>query len=211
MIHKLLLLGVCVGLSAAVGCGSNRPAPAGTAGAAGTFGNAAGVTGGTAAGTISTGVAGNAAGAGAGTTGGTAGTTGTAGTMATDAGMMPRVTCNATMTSVGMCGTTACPAISPMAPMCTINCCTTTNQCGTLRAVMAGGGGGGMTQCMVPAQPDPRCPDGMRNGTVRKGCCVNNQCGTISPTSMSCRVGGGGGMAPRACDANAADAGGTGG
>ena len=117
-------------------------------------------------------------------------------------GMM--ATCDTTVTSVTMCGTTMCPAVSPMARQCTVNCCMG-NTCGTSRAVM---GQMQPAQCNVPPPPpvaDPRCPKETVNGAMLDGCCdAMNHCGLITTSmrsmTMRCtlredvRVGGGGMM-----------------
>ncbi|HEX2675203.1 MAG TPA: hypothetical protein VHM19_01150 [Polyangiales bacterium] len=192
-------------LLAAIGCGSHddKNTDGGAAGAAGFVSGTSGTTGGGGvSGSTGTGIAGNGvSGNGGGGTGG-------------NNPFMPN--CDTSVTSVTTCGTATCADQQGSQFTCRINCCVSTNECGTRVASMDSTMS---TDCMAGPKPDTRCEDiviqggggGGGGGMTRTyvGCCTaDNQCGGISTRRNICASRTdlmmffqSGVPAPRACDA----------
>ena len=155
----------------ALGCGDDDEGGGDDAGMAGRGSSGRGGAG-----------SGGRSGSGGGGTGGTSGRGGTGGT--------PAAMCDTTVMSQTSCGGTMCPTLSPFAGMmCTVSCCTASNQCGTRMAPA----GGTPTMCTPSATPDPNCPGymGMVMGMAINlpGCCHSSgRCGAISSLSSQCIV-----------------------
>ena len=205
----------------AVGCGSHNSSGAdGGVGGTSAYNGHAGYGGTTgAAGNTGVGAAGNAGAAG----GGAGGAGGIGGFQAN---------CDATALAAAptACGTQTCAAASQFATYtCRINCCASTNVCGTRTASMDPTMS---TQCAPAAVPDTRCANIMlvRNGgmggaggaggnaggrtRMLTGCCTpNNECGGIVQRTNTCEsrktlaMQGSGVPAASACDAAQQDAG----
>jgi hypothetical protein len=91
--------------------------------------------------------------------------------------------CDASITSVSECGDRQCPAVSSaLQAVCTVNCCTSDNHCGTqlaLTQVVQVGG----SVCVAGAAEDSRCPSATFSGMKLPGCCdAQNHCGQILGT-----------------------------
>jgi len=151
--------------AALIGCGGDDTSHEPEAGAGGSSGTNGG-SGGTAGDDGGTSGEGGMSGAGAGGTGGTGGT----------GGGSP-ITCTEELpTTPVTCGGTECPM--PMGLMgfdtCQRPCCVA-DACGNKSTIE-----GMETECTLPAQPDPNCPDYDVMGMAIEGCCIDNQCGIIS-------------------------------
>lgn len=185
----VLALFACVAL---VGCGGDDTEDA--AGSGGSGGSA-----GTEAGSAGTSGDGGDGGGGAGGTGGSGGTGGAGGGF--------ELVCTEDLPTAPLtCGTTECPMPMPVGgtDTCQRPCCVA-DACGTKSTAEAF-----PTECAVPAQPDPRCPNLDFMGMPLEGCCtVDNECGIISALrgnsciteSMIVQLP----PTPRACDAVGGD------
>jgi hypothetical protein len=116
--------------------------------------------------------------------------------------MLTMPMCDTSVTSESSCGSSDCPDVSSSAAtMCTVNCCTTDQRCGTRnvdqRLEMFLG-----STCTAAALPDARCPSTTIIGMTLPGCCdPQGRCGqafggicVAAPTATSCDASGDGGV-----------------
>lgn len=160
------LLIAAIACGALIGCGDDSDD--GTSGAGGS-GGSGGSDGGAGTGATD-------GGSGSGGSGGTGGSGGMGG----GGGGLPMLDCSEELpTSPISCGGEECPmpaaAPIPGLDLCARPCCTDADACGQYNAVE-----GMETDCMAPAEPDPRCADMEFMGMALEGCCIDNKCGIIS-------------------------------
>lgn len=98
--------------------------------------------------------------------------------------MLTMPMCDTTARSETSCGGTSCPALPDnAATTCTINCCSSDEQCGTrvtdTRIQQLIG-----STCNVPVPPDDRCPSVTLAGVTLAGCCdTQGNCGQALGTT----------------------------
>lgn len=161
---KVMLVAL-LACAALAGCGGDDSddSNAGSGGSAGTNGGSGG-NGGT---------GGDGGTGGGGGTGGAGGGGGSGG----GGGGLPMLECTEALPTTPLtCGSTECPmpAMPGGIDTCQRPCCVA-DACG-----VKGTSTLLPSNCAVPAQPDPRCPDVELMGNPLEGCCIDNKCGIIS-------------------------------